>query len=221
MSHEFKIGKCDDCGLVVKHGNKDNVVLFFDELKDGAIYRAVLYRTDVDYMNESFIEKAEITNSSFVLEIQEWVQDANYGSRREVKHHTFESKELTKKSFSTYLEDCLMVQSWETKDCLRYRKSNSSNYIASGNSTTCKIGRIDKVPFSKVKYITSIESSRNDLYINIDFLPCGQYFVILEVEDRNGKIIKETTPYYFKVALSSNKEVLDAIKNAGRVAGRY
>jgi len=61
MKFEFNVEKCSDIGLIVKHGNKDNVVLFFDEVENAATYKAVLFRTDVVYEREEFLSEGKIT----------------------------------------------------------------------------------------------------------------------------------------------------------------
>lgn len=187
MKFDFNYEKCSDLGLIVNHGNKDNVVLFFDEVEEAACYRACLFRTNANY-GEGFIEKADITRKQIVITDQDNTQKRIVEERinNNAGRPLFIDKNLVIDSVATY--------------------RNARIHVAV------------KYPFKEVKFITSLESSRNDLYINIDFLPCGSYFVILQVEDRNGNIIKEAKPYYFKVDRASNDDIIKAIEGAGHVA---
>ena len=46
MKFEFNINECKDLGLIVKRGNKDNIVVFFDAIEEASGYIIELYRAD-------------------------------------------------------------------------------------------------------------------------------------------------------------------------------
>jgi len=117
--------------------------------------------------------------------------------------------------FPHFFDDNLVYQSSYIASCRGYHDEVLRSWIETSQIT---VPKVIKEPFEKVKYITQLESSRNDLYINIDFLPYGNYIVIVQAEDRNGQTIKCAMPYYFKVNVISNKEILNAINGAGRAA---
>jgi len=204
MKFGFDKNKCSDIGLIVKHGNKDNVVLFFDEVENAATYKAVLFRTDVVYGTEKFLSEGNITQRKIKLR--------HFDNNIEEKDYTL----LNDHSLPLFIGNNLVYQTKYKSSCESYCFDDSRNWMSSGRE--CEIYKVNEVPFEKVKYITQLESSRNDLYINIDFLPCGNYIVIVQAEDRNGQTIKCAMPYYFKVNEISNKEILNAINGAGRAA---
>lgn len=209
MKFDFDLEKCSDVGLVVKHGNKDNVVLFFDEFEDASIYRATLFRTEVAFA-EGFIQMANIISKKYEYRQPE-------GEYAEEK--------IVNSPCPTFIEKKLVQQVNKRIICKYYKPADFKSY-----SNSCNFGKeeygfdtygVIYESFDKVKYITQIESQRNDLYINIDFLPCGHYFVVLHVENRNGEIIKTSVPYYFNVLQRKepdNKELIDAIQASGKNA---
>ena len=75
--------------------------------------------------------------------------------------------------------------------------------------------------FSDVKFITTIESDRSNLYFNVNFLPCGQYLAILDIENRSGEVFETSIPYYFVIKAKSDKDLLDAINGVGRAAAGH
>ena len=199
MKFDFDYDKCSDVGLVVKHGNKDNVVLFFDEIEEAACYRANLFRTDINFgEQDGFLKKGEVTENPLTIHY-----DYN-GATTEVIEQRLKNGDLR------FIEKNLVQQitASELTNCTIKNAGQSRSYY----SNSYKLQKIREISFNEVKFISSLESGRNDLFINIDFLPCGYYFVILQAEDRNGNIIKESIPYYFKIDKMSNDDILKALK---------
>jgi hypothetical protein len=213
MKFDYDLTNCSNIGLLVKHGNKDNVVLFFDEVEDAACYKASLFRTHVDYANEGFFNLGKVNAIPCNLMVRNY--ENGYERRKRVDD---ESLELDNQHGPVFSDGNLLSQTWKSVYCLSYYKNGSE--LRPDNNGYAKLGTIDKTSFENIKYITTLESSRNDLYINIDFLPCGNYVVVLYAEDRTGNIIRQAMPYYFKVAEASNSEILEAIAHAGRAAGK-
>ena len=176
MKFVFKQDNYSDIGLIVKHGNKDNVVLFFDKIEDAALYRANLFRTNVNWQNDGFIKEEKVLHKFIKFEIIN-----NYGRIKEEMKTSFY---INEPNYPSVVKDKLCFQTYENI-CDRWGQH--------------EITSVNYEDFENVKFITSLESSRDELYINIDFLPCGSYFVCLEVENRGGEIIKSAVPYYFKI----------------------
>ena len=59
MKFDFEFKKCSDVGLIVKHGNSNNVVFFFDENEDAANYSLELYRLESDVCYSGFLREVE------------------------------------------------------------------------------------------------------------------------------------------------------------------
>lgn len=189
MQFKFCADECSDVGLIVRHGNQDNVVLFFDENPEAACYQALLFRTDAVFPMEGFLEEARIEESKV--------------TRRYSEIEIISTRILNKSP--VYQKEELVVPKSEQFD----RDAQKTIYS------------IERMEFDTIKFITCLESSRNNLYINITFLPIGQYFVILNVEGRSGETIETSLPYYFKVEKQkTNGEMIEAIGKAGRSAGR-
>lgn len=51
-----------------------------------------------------------------------------------------------------------------------------------------------------IKFITTIEINHNDLFLSVDFLSYGDYVLILEVENKEGMIIKKSFPLCFSIS---------------------
>ena len=207
MKFDFDLTNCSNIGLLVKHGNKDNVVLFFDKIEDAACYKASLFRTHVEYENEGFFKLGKVN----AIPCNLMVRDYTNGYDR-IKKVEDVSLELDNQRGPVFSDGNLLSQTWKSVNCLSYYINGSER--RPDNSGCVKLGTINKTSFENIKYITTLESSRNDLYINIDFLPCGNYVVVLQAEDRTGNIICQAMPYYFKVSKASNSEILEAIEHA-------
>ena len=111
MKFEFNKEKYVDLGLIVKHGNMQNIVMFWDENAQAMSYILEIYRIDWNYENECFFEEATVKeqqDSSYnrvagdkslsidgpaVVSMQfaamrEWVENYRY-NRSEVTFHDF------------------------------------------------------------------------------------------------------------------------------------
>jgi hypothetical protein len=200
MKFEFDIRKCSDVGLVVKYGNSNNVVFFFDENEDAASYSLELYRLDFDMGNNGFLRE--------VCEIQK-------------KEGTF----CKNGSYEKYINESLSVpnqpyfQGDELISQHKWNELDTSPYNRRGS----QIERCEliKYSFEKVKPITSISIDRGTFYTSIDFLPEGEYICVLNIEDRMGEIFKKSVPYYFKVmpVVDISKQ-LSSIQSSARANGR-
>ena len=202
MKFSFNKSKCLDMGLVVKHGNKDNIVFFFDEFEDAAIYRAILFRMDTSYDNEGFIQEKIINERKVFLR-------DNFNNITEKVFQSFDGH-----CSPSYNNNSFLSITSTTFNGTAYSFEDQRHWMGGA----LKLDSVKEEPFENIKYITQIEAQRNDMYINVDFLPCGNYLVILQAEGRNGEKLRETMPYYFKVEQTSQKELLDTIRGAGRAA---
>jgi hypothetical protein len=202
MKFEFDIRKCSDVGLVVKDGNSNNVVFFFDENEDAASYSLELYRLDFDMGNNGFLrEVCEILTSKE----GELYKNGNY--------EKYINESLSVPNQPYFQGDELISQhKWNEMDTSPYSRRGS------------QIERCEliKYPFDEVKPICSISIDRNTFFASVDFLPEGEYICILNVEDRNGEIIKRSVPYYFKIKANADiSKQLAGIQSSVRSSGRH
>ena len=198
MKFEFDIRKCSDVGLVVKYGNSNNVVFFFDENEDAASYSLELYRLDFDMGNNGFLRE--------VCEIQK--KEASYQKGYDViEKYTDESLVSPKQPY------------FDGKQLIAQREWNESTYERYRPTITRH--EIIKYSFDEIKPICSISIDRRTFFASVDFLPEGEYICILNVEDRNGEIIKRSVPYYFKVKANADiSKQLAGIQSSVRANGR-
>ena len=199
MKFEFDIRKCGDVGLVVKYGNSNNVVFFFDENEDAASYSLELYRLDFDMGNNGFLRE--------VCEIQK--QESSYQKGYGViEKYTDEALVSPKQPYFDG-KQLVSQREWEEPTYDRYRP-------------TIKRHEIIKFSFDEIKPICSISIDRSTFYASVDFLPEGEYICILNIEDRNGEIIKRSVPYYFKVKANADiSKQLAGIQSSVRSSGRH
>ena len=196
MKFDFDIKKCSDVGLIVKYGNSNNVVFFFDENEDAASYSLELYRLDFDMGNNGFLRE--------VCEIQKM-----NGVRRLFQGQEPYVNECLTEPENPYYSNCQLISQyvWEEDEYPRNR---------------VKRVKILKYPFEKVKHICSISIDRRTFFASVDFLPEGEYICILNVEDRNGEIIKRSVPYYFKIKANADiSKQLAGIQSSVRSSGRH
>jgi hypothetical protein len=197
MKFEFDIRKCSDVGLVVKYGNSNNVVFFFDENEDAASYSLELYRLDFDMGNNGFlrevceIQKQELSYQKGYGVVEKYTDEALVSP----KQPYFDGKQLVSQ------------REWDERTYDRYRP-------------TIKRHEIIKCSFDEIKPICSISIDRRTFFASVDFLPEGEYICILNVEDRNGEIIKRSMPYYFKVKANADiSKQLAGIQSSVRSSG--
>lgn len=181
MKFDFDIKKCSDVGLVVKYGNSNNVVFFFDENEDAAVYSLELYRLNFDMGNNGFlknvceIQKQELSYKKGYGVVEKYTDEALVSP----KQPYFDGKQLVSQ------------REWDEPTYDRYRP-------------TIKRHEIIKYSFDEIKPICSISIDRRTFFASVDFLPEGEYICILNVEDRNGEIIKRSVPYYFKIKANAD-----------------
>ena len=199
MKFNFDIKKCSDVGLIVKYGNSNNVVFFFDENEDAAVYSLELYRLDFDMGNNGFLRE--------VCEIQK--QESSYQKGYGViEKYTDEALVSPKQPYFDG-KQLVSQREWEEPTYDRYRP-------------TIKRHEIIKFSFDEIKPICSISIDRSTFYASVDFLPEGEYICILNIEDRNGEIIKRSVPYYFKVKANADiSKQLAGIQSSVRSSGRH
>ena len=199
MKFDFDIKKCSDVGLIVKYGNSNNVVFFFDENEDAAVYSLELYRLNFDMGNNGFLRE--------VCEIQK--QESSYQKGYGViEKYTDEALVSPKQPYFDG-KQLVSQREWEEPTYDRYRP-------------TIKRHEIIKFSFDEIKPICSISIDRSTFYASVDFLPEGEYICILNIEDRNGEIIKRSVPYYFKVKANADiSKQLAGIQSSVRSSGRH
>ena len=199
MKFDFDIKKCSDVGLIVKYGNSNNVVFFFDENEDAAVYSLELYRLDFDMGNNGFLRE--------VCEIQK--QESSYQKGCGViEKYTDEALVSPKQPYFDG-KQLVSQREWEEPTYDRY-------------CPTIKRHEIIKFSFDEIKPICSISIDRSTFYASVDFLPEGEYICILNIEDRNGEIIKRSVPYYFKVKANADiSKQLAGIQSSVRSSGRH
>ena len=196
MKFDFDIEKCGDVGLIVKYGNSNNVVFFFDENEDATSYSLELYRLDFDMGNNGFLRE--------VCEIQRVTAVKYFVTSKE----SYVNECLTEPGNPYYRDHKLISQYvWEEE---------------AYNPSRVKRVKILEYPFDQVKPICTIPIDRNTFYTSIDFLPEGRYICVLKIEDRMGEIIKRSVPYYFKVKASADiSKQLAGIQSTVRTSGRH
>ena len=200
MKFDFDIKKCSDVGLIVKYGNSNNVVFFFDENEDAASYSLELYRLDFDMGNNGFLRE--------VCEIQK--QESSYQKRNGViEKYTDEALVSPKQPYFDG-KQLVSQRAWDEPTYDRYR-----------HTITITRHEIIKYSFDEIKPICSISIDRRTFFASVDFLPEGEYICILNVEDRMGEIFKKSVPYYFKVmpVVDISKQ-LSSIQSSVRANGR-
>ena len=190
MKFEFDIRKCSDVGLVVKYGNSNNVVFFFDENEDAASYSLELYRLDFDMGNNGFLrEVCEILTS---------------------KEGTF----YKNGNYEKYINESLSVPNqpyFQGEELISQRKWNEMDLRRGSRIERCEL---IKYPFDEVKPICSISIDRNTFFTSVDFIPEGQYICVLKVEDRSGDTIAQSVPYYFIVSELNLSKQLTGIRSS-------
>ena len=90
MKFTFDKDRYCDLGLVLKHGNRDNIVLFFDEIEDAAIYRAKLFRTEVEFEIEGSLREVELISKEVEYRLGRYVE-FNGCRRKEEYKETIEN----------------------------------------------------------------------------------------------------------------------------------
>ena len=186
MKFEFNINECKDLGLIVKRGNKDNIVVFFDAIEEASGYIIELYRLEFTLPKEGFLQAANIKSEKV---------------RKQISPNEYKEIKIISLNIDgpAYIGNELVVtRRWDEKD---YR------------GRSIKISQVEKYSFDRVKPICSIDIDRNRYYANIDFLPYGNYLLILKVENRSGEILATTIPYYFVVLEDNKNEILKNIKS--------
>ena len=188
MKFEFNEKDCKDFGLIVKHGNKDNIVVFYDKITDASGYIIELFRVNFALSGEGFLQAANIQS--------EKVLKRTYQGHEE-KENTFVDVDGP-----AYVgNELVAVRRWDETDYYR---------------TTVKFSKVERYSFDMVKPICSISIDRNQYFANIDFLPYGNYLLVLKAENRNGEIIAATIPYYFVVSIDDTNKRLKDIESGIR-----
>lgn len=77
MKFEYNKEKYVDLGLIVKHGNVQNIVMFWDENKNAVSYILEFYRIDWNYKEEGFFHETSIQERE--VELYDY-----RGSRKEI-----------------------------------------------------------------------------------------------------------------------------------------
>lgn len=186
MKFEFNINECKDLGLIVKRGNKDNIVVFFDAIEEASGYIIELYRADFMFPSEGFLQAANVKSEKV---------------RQQISPNEYKEIEITSLDIDgpAYIGNELVVtRRWNERDYYRCLLSYS---------------QVEKYSFDRVKPICSIDIDRNQYYANIDFLPYGNYLLILKVENRSGEILATTIPYYFAVLEDNKNAILKNIES--------
>ena len=180
MKFEFNINECKNLGLIVKRGNKDNIVVFFDGDEEAGGYIIELYRLEFTLPKEGFLQAASIKREKV---------------RKQISPNEYKEIEITSLDIDgpAYIGNELVVT----------RRWNERDYYG----CLLSYSQVEKYSFDRVKPICSIDIDRNQYYANIDFLPYGNYLLILKVENRSGEILATTIPYYF-VVLEDNKNAI-------------
>lgn len=188
MKFQFNINECKDLGLIVKRGNKDNIVVFFDGDEEAGGYIIELYRLGFTLPKEGFLQAANIIKKSEKV-------------RKQISPNEYKEIEITSLDIDgpAYIGNELVVT----------RRLNERDY----HRRLLNYSQVEKYSFDRVKPICSIDIDRNQYYANIDFLPYGNYFLILKVENRSGEILATTIPYYFVVLEDNKNEILKNIKS--------
>lgn len=174
MKFDYKAKNYSYLGLIVKHGNINNVVFFWDENEAAARYLLEFFRIpDGDKgaeLCEGFVREAEI-----------YCYSDNAEKLRELGHHS---------------GSCLSTKApgiVHGKFAMN-KVSKDSNYFSP--YTSCEVLQFE---LSQIKPICTVTVERNTFYYSLNDLPCGDYIVCLKVEDRQGQISGESAPYYFHV----------------------
>ena len=189
MKFDFDIKKCSDVGLIVKYGNSNSIVFFFDENEDAASYSLELYRLDFDMGNNGFLRE--------VCEILTRNEGSFY---KNGNRETYVNESLALPDQPYFQGDELISQhKWNELDTSYRRKVERCELI--------------KYSFEKVKPICSISIDRNTFFTSVDFILEGQYICVLKVEDRSGNTIAQSVPYYFIVSESNLSKQLEGIRS--------
>lgn len=189
MKFEFNINECKDLGLIVKRGNKDNIVVFFDAIEEASGYIIELYRADFMFPSEGFLQAANVKSEKV---------------RQQISPNEYKEIEITSLDIDgpAYIGNELVVT----------RRWNERDY----HQRLLNYSQVEKYSFDRVKPICSIDIDRNQYYANIDFLPYGNYLLILKVENRSGEILATTIPYYFVVLEDNKNAILENIESRVR-----
>lgn len=69
MKFEYNKEKIVDLGLIVKHGNVQNIVMFWDENKNAVLYILEIYRIDWHYERNGFFEEVNILKQEIEIRV--------------------------------------------------------------------------------------------------------------------------------------------------------
>ena len=176
MKFIFDQTKYTDMGLIVKQNKNNDIVLFWDENVEAANYIIHVFRTNYHECNNGFMQEVDIKTE--VIKYRE--KDGNY---------PWCNKEAN--SYS-------IIKSCGEYDG-PYIHNNKFCYQTTIQGSSYTLNEVNYVSLEKIKFITTFETSRNDLYQIISFLPNGNYIFCLEAENREGHIIQSSVPYYISI----------------------
>ena len=172
MKFDYKAKNYSYLGLIVKHGNINNIVFFWDENESAARYLLDFFRIpDGDkgaQLFEGFVREAEIYDSDNAEKLRELGYNGGC---------------------------CLSTKApGIVHGKFAMNKASKSDYF--NNYTSCEVLQFE---FSQIKPICTVTIERKTFYYSLNDLPCGDYILCLKVEDRQGQISGESAPYYFHV----------------------
>ena len=198
MKFDFDYEKCSDVGLIVKYGNSNNVVFFYDQIEEAAGYRLELFRLEFDMKQNGFLQPADIKLNKGTM--------GYYGGKPELYEY----------EYVTNLP--AFLPGYKENELIGMREWQESDYHSRRINRT----EITRYPFSKVKPICTLEIERNVFYASVSFLSEGDYICILKAEDRAGNEIAASRPYYFKVFSNRefNAQLAAGIQASVRSAGK-
>ena len=201
-------------GLFVKNGNADNIVIFWDEYESAASYILDMYRLEEKLCtNDSggnsfngFIKDGVISEKPHVFNYKEYNPELarrrpHYSYRDCYEDKTVEYIEKVLPS-DVAIKDNKFIRQIEKE--IVYAKTIDPMY-ASYNKKIEHKGNLKDVAenyksISIVKPLCSFILDRSTFFKSVDGLPNGYYLVVLNIEGRDGEIIKKTYPYYFEIS---------------------
>ncbi len=191
MKFEYNKEKFAELGLIVKHGNCNNIVFFWNENDEAVSYNLEIYRIGWQYKNEGAFEEIGIVNS------EAEVYDMN--GRRKVANQRL-SKQCPAIIENSYAVEREWKEGYGSRPTLRYE--------------------VLKYDFNFAFPVCTINIERNKFYHSINDLPCGDYIVCLKLENRSGEIFAESVPYYFHID-DAEKRADDRASGIARAAAPH